>query len=99
MISSRTSAHDRVGRCDMNELSSGSPPARTLITISIPVLNEEDNIAPLLARLDDVSRNNPQYGFEFLFTDNASTDNTFAKLAEAAADDSRIRVLRFSRNY
>lgn len=72
---------------------------RKLITISIPVLNEEGNIDRLLGRLDAVARHNAQYDFEFLFTDNASTDRTFALLAERAATDRRIRVLRFSRNF
>ena len=71
----------------------------TLITVSIPVFNEEDNIDRLLARLDRVAKQNSQYAFEFLFTDNASTDGTFARLAEKAAHDLRIRVLRFSRNF
>jgi dolichol-phosphate mannosyltransferase len=72
---------------------------RKLITISVPVLNEEGNIDGLLRRIGAVASNNADYDFEFLFTDNCSTDNTFAKLAEHAARDDRIRVLRFSRNF
>jgi polyisoprenyl-phosphate glycosyltransferase len=75
------------------------PDSRKLVTISIPVLNEEGNIEPLLDRLHRVAAKNPSYDFEFLFTDNASTDGTFRKLAEKAAIDQRIRVLRFSRNF
>ena len=72
---------------------------RPLITVSIPVYNEEDNIEPLLARLDSLATNEPGYHFEFLFTDNASTDRTFEQLARLADKDHRIRVLRFSRNF
>jgi len=72
---------------------------KTLITISIPVLNEEDNIGRLLERLRIVCDALKKYDFEFLFTDNASTDDTFAVLAEEAAKDKRVRVLRFSRNF
>jgi hypothetical protein len=36
---------------------------------------------------------------EFLFTDNASTDATFERLADEARSDDRIRVLRFTRNF
>jgi len=70
-----------------------------LITISIPVYNEEGNIDRLLDRLNSLAKQNHEYAFEFLFTDNASIDGTFAKLAERAASDPRIRVLRFSRNF
>ncbi len=83
----------------MTEPSTQTPRPRKLITISIPVLNEEGNIDSLLKRLDAVASHNTQYDFEFLFTDNASTDQTFVRLAERAAKDSRIRGLRFSRNF
>jgi polyisoprenyl-phosphate glycosyltransferase len=72
---------------------------RRLVTISIPVLNEEGNVDRLVERLQAVSAKNPDYDFEFLVTDNASTDNTFAMLAEKAATEPRLRVLRFSRNF
>ena len=61
-----------------------APPRRRLITISIPVLNEEGNIDRLISRLQEVTSGLPQYDFEFLFTDNASTDDTFVKLADHA---------------
>lgn len=83
----------------MAEAASEPQPQRPLVTISVPVLNEANNIDALLARLDAVARANSGYDFEFLFTDNASTDETFIKLAERAATDRRIRVLRFSRNF
>ena len=72
---------------------------KRLVTISIPVLNEADNVKPLLERLRAVAGSHPRYDFEFLFTDNASTDATFERLAEEARGDDRIRVLRFTRNF
>jgi polyisoprenyl-phosphate glycosyltransferase len=81
------------------QIDGSKPAASKLITISIPVLNEEGNIGPLLARLKAMAASEPGYDFEFLFTDNASTDRTFEVLAEHAAVDPRIRVLRFSRNF
>src|SRR5690606_39917734 len=70
-----------------------------LITISVPILNEEDNLQALYDRLVAVAAKETGYRFEFLFTDNASTDGSFELLAELAKKDSRIRVLRFSRNF
>lgn len=72
---------------------------RKLITITVPVLNEEANIPRLLSRLRALADSEPKYDFEFSFTDNASDDRTFELLAEAAHHDPRIRVLRFSRNF
>lgn len=73
--------------------------SKRLVTISVPVLNEADNIKPLLERLRAVADTHSRYDFEFLFTDNASSDATFERLAEEAARDERIRVLRFTRNF
>src|SRR5438067_2430573 len=72
---------------------------RRLVSICIPVFNEEDNISAVLMRVRLVADANTRYDFEFVFTDNASTDRTFERLADAALADSRIRVLRFSRNF
>jgi len=73
--------------------------SKRLVTISIPVLNEADNIEPLMQRLRAVANTHPRYDFEFLFTDNASTDATFERLAEEARTDNRVRVIRFTRNF
>jgi polyisoprenyl-phosphate glycosyltransferase len=73
---------------------------RPLVTISVPVYNEEQSIPALLARLRAVAASvESSYRFEFLFTDNASEDGSFAMLATEARKDPRIRVLRFSRNF
>jgi glycosyltransferase involved in cell wall biosynthesis len=37
--------------------------------------------------------------YELIFTDNASTDGTFAKLTAIASQDTRVRVLSFVRNF
>lgn len=70
-----------------------------LISICIPVYNEEDNIEPLYRRVRTLMDKEIRYNFELLFTDNHSDDRTFEKLTELASIDSRVRVIRFSRNF
>ena len=70
-----------------------------LVTISVPVLNEAGNIDRLMAALKAFALAEPTYRFEFLFTDNASSDDTFERLCTCAEADPRVRVLRFSRNF
>ncbi len=74
--------------------------ARRRITFAIPVLNEAQNISRLYDRLvaiaDDLGE---RYEFEFFFTDNCSSDETWGLLQALAAADARVRGLRFSRNY
>jgi polyisoprenyl-phosphate glycosyltransferase len=74
--------------------------SRRLITICIPVFNEEANIPVLLQRLRDLAKQHvAHYDFEFLFTDDASTDSSYELLEQEAKNDHRIRVLRLSRNF
>lgn len=72
---------------------------RKLVSVCVPVFNEDANVDRLIDRLESVALTEPDYDFEFLFTDNASTDRTFERLCERAAKDARVRVLRFSRNF
>ena len=72
---------------------------KRLLSIVIPVYNERENVEPLLQALSAVMTNiEDRYDYELIFTDNHSSDGTFNKLKEMAKSDSRIRVLRFSKN-
>jgi len=74
--------------------------SRRLLTILVPVFNEEQNVVPLYQALQPVMAElGPRYDFEILFTDNHSTDGTFSAIEGLAARDPRIRALRFSRNF
>jgi dolichol-phosphate mannosyltransferase len=71
-----------------------------LISIVLPAYNEELNIRPLFDRLHPIlAQLSDRFRFEFVVTDNHSTDRTFAVLQEVAAGDPRVRVFRFSRNF
>ena len=70
-----------------------------LISIVVPVFNEEDNIARTYSELKRVTAELIDYRFEFLFTDNNSTDRTFEKLSQIAKRDSNLRIARFARNF
>ena len=73
---------------------------KKLISLIIPVFNEEENIFPLYeAVLPIINDYADQYDFELVFTDNHSADSTFAKLSELRELDQRVRVFRFSRNF
>jgi dolichol-phosphate mannosyltransferase len=71
-----------------------------LISISIPVLNEEQNIDALYRRLCALAdRMADRCRLEFVFSDNHSDDRTWALLAGLAERDSRVRAIRFSKNF
>ena len=77
-----------------------SAQSRHLISICIPIYNEEDNIPVLLQRLRAVAQGlAATYDFEFLLTDDGSTDRSYELLKREAEQDHRVRVLQFSRNF
>jgi dolichol-phosphate mannosyltransferase len=71
-----------------------------LISIVVPVFNEELNIEPFYAAITACAEMlAPRFRFEFVFTDNHSTDRTFELLSALGRQDTRVRVYRFSRNF
>ena len=73
---------------------------RKLISICIPVFNEEQNIAPLHQALAPIMEQlSSKYEFELLFTDNHSKDGTFQALKQLADRDPRVRAIRFAWNF
>ncbi len=73
--------------------------AKKLITILTPCYNEELNVREVHRRLMAVAENLPEYQFEHLFIDNASTDNTVSELRAIAAGDASVRVIVNARNF
>lgn len=67
-----------------------------LVSIVIPVLNEAETVQLMLARLDSALRD---VAWEAIFVDDGSTDETAAILERFAAQDKRVKLLRFSRNF
>ncbi|MFI4957026.1 MAG: glycosyltransferase family 2 protein [Gammaproteobacteria bacterium] len=71
-----------------------------LISISIPVYNEADNLDRLYERLSQLATDMAgKCQLEFIFTDNHSIDNTWNKLLILASQDTRVRAIRFSKNF
>ncbi len=73
---------------------------KPLISISIPVLNESGNLENLYQRLSLLAlKMKDRCDLEFVFSDNHSDDNTWQMLTALAGKDSRVRAIRFSKNY
>jgi len=67
------------------------------LSIVIPVYNEEDNIHPLVERLEEAVAGWSDW-VEILFVDDGSSDKTLELLKEAQKSDSRIRIVHFRKN-
>jgi len=69
------------------------------ITLFTPCYNEEENIELLYSSVCSVVEKIPQYNFEHVFIDNASTDNTLPILKQLADRDSRVKIISNVRNF
>ncbi|HEY8226202.1 MAG TPA: glycosyltransferase family 2 protein [Pyrinomonadaceae bacterium] len=68
------------------------------ISVFLPVYNEEPNLLPLHAKLDESLRALGRSA-EIVYVDDGSTDGSLKTLRELAHLDSRVRVVALRRNY
>ena len=68
------------------------------ISVFLPVFNEEPNLLPLHAKLDEALKTLGRSA-EIVYVDDGSTDGSLKILREIAEFDSRVRVVALRRNY
>jgi len=80
------------------EPRAGSP--RDTVSIVIPMFNESATLDALMARLVPVLASlEDRYGFEVLFVDDGSSDDSYERVRVLAEADHRVHGLRLSRNF
>lgn len=79
-------------------MGSQQPPdaASYRLSVVVPVKNEVDNIAPLVAEIEAACA--PLAPFEIIYVDDGSTDGTAAELARLRRERPHLRVLRHNRS-
>lgn len=73
-------------------------PVKTITVVS-GCLNEAENIETFVSRVRSAFEQLPQYAYEFIIIDNASTDGTQEILRRLAAQDRSIKVILNARNF
>ena len=80
---------------EMNRAKTENNPELSLF---LPVLDEEENLRPLHAKIQEVL-NSLGKTAEVIYVDDGSTDKSLEILREIAARDERVRVISLRRNY
>jgi len=69
-----------------------------MLSIVIPVYNEQPSLEPLYAELSAVATAQG-YELDVIFVDDGSTDGSWDTICRLAERDPRVRGLRFRRNF
>jgi len=69
----------------------------TLVSIVIPLLNEDESLEELYSRI--VANIPSNYTYEILFIDDGSTDQSWARISQLSEKDDKVHGVRFRRNY
>ena len=72
---------------------------KKLVSIVTPCYNEEDNVEELHTQITQIMWELPEYDYELIYIDNASTDGTIMILRRLAAADKRVKVILNARNF
>ncbi|MCS7083950.1 MAG: glycosyltransferase family 2 protein [Aquificaceae bacterium] len=67
-----------------------------LLSIVIPVYNEEENLPELYRRLKPIAE---LYNHEIIFIDDGSSDDSWQVLLSLAEKDQNVKLIRFRRNF
>lgn len=69
------------------------------ISVVTPCFNEEDNVENVYNQVKEVFKTLPEYNYEHVFIDNASTDRTVDILKKIAKDDKNVKIIVNARNF
>ncbi|HUT56780.1 MAG TPA: glycosyltransferase family 2 protein [Phycisphaerae bacterium] len=69
-----------------------------LISVVIPMYNEQECLGPMLERLLALPADQKDR-YEYIFVDDGSTDGTLAMLRELAGKSEKVKYISFSRNF
>lgn len=71
----------------------------SLISIIVPVFNNAASLPDLLERFQALAAKNANDQFEFIFVDDGSVDNSFSVLESLFHQESRLQIVKLSRNF
>ncbi len=83
---------------NFGENTASAPETTMQLSIVIPLFNEEESLVQLHREIADVAKTN-HYDLEIVFIDDGSKDRSWEIVEQLAQADSRVRGIRFRRNF
>ena len=74
------------------------PKKKQMLSLVIPVFNEQEVLKDSFARMD-AAMQSTGYPYEIVYVNDGSRDNTLSQLRELANEHKQVKVLSFSRNF
>lgn len=72
---------------------------KKLISVVVPIYNEEESVPILLDELEKSVSKLDAYNFEFIFVDDGSSDKSVTVIKELMKKSRRLRPIEFARNF
>lgn len=72
---------------------------KKLVSIVVPVFNEEQMIDEVYSRTSDVMAKLEKYEYEIVFFDDGSTDSTRTKIEQLCSKDNRVKAVFYNKNF
>jgi undecaprenyl-phosphate 4-deoxy-4-formamido-L-arabinose transferase len=69
------------------------------LSFIIPCYGSEHTLANVIAELDSVMAQRPEYDYEIILTDDCSPDNVWSVIEKLAESNPRIKAQQFTRNF
>ncbi len=71
----------------------------TVLSVVVPLFNEEENLPRIFAALQELSGNNKSITLELVLVDDGSKDATFKVAKHLASTHANVTAVKFARNY
>lgn len=78
----------------LNQSNGGSP----VLSLVVPMFNEEANVEPLVAAIENSLKDHSDE-YEVVLVSDGSTDETWVRIVEASKRDARVRGVELARNF
>jgi dolichol-phosphate mannosyltransferase len=89
---------DRIASTGETRAPRGASPSRRMLSVVVPLLNEEATLAPLYAELQ-AALASTGLEWEVVFVDDGSTDGSYRELVLLHSAHLNVRVVRLRRNF